>query len=83
MTFSKQYQVLDIHDKCYNKRFMSKDMSKKWNKDANFKLKVLMQQVNAVQEYEDVSLGDERYEKRHISTILSADEIVRVVGKLQ
>ena len=56
---------------------MSKDTSKKWNKDANFKLKVLMQQVNAVQEYEDVSLGDERYKKKQVSRILSADEIMR------
>ena len=62
---------------------MSKDASKEWKKDAKFKLKVCMQQVNAVQEYEDVSLGDERYEKKRFSRILLADEIVRVVRKLQ
>ena len=83
MTFLKQYRVLDIHDKYYNKWFMSKETSKKWKRDAKFKLKVRMQEVNAIQEYEDVSLGDERYEKKHVSEILSADEIVRVVGKLQ
>ena len=83
LTYPKQYRVLDIHDKYYNKWFMSKDTSKKWKKDAKFKLKVRMQQVNAVQEYEDVGLEDERYEKKHVSRILSADEIVRVVGKLQ
>ena len=63
MIFLQQYRVLDIHDKYYNKWFMSKETSKKWKRDAKFKLKVRMQEVNAIQEYEDVSLGDERYEK--------------------
>ena len=83
MTFLKQYRVLDIHDKYYNKWFMSKETSKKWKRAAKFKLKVRMQEVNAIQEYEDDSLGDERYEKKHVSEIWSADDIVRVVGKLQ
>ena len=54
---------MDVHDKYYNKWFMSKVPSKKWKKDSKFKLKARMQEINAVQEYEDVDLHDTLYKK--------------------
>ena len=44
----KQYRVLDIHDKYYNKWFMAKDLQKVFGKDSKYKLKVRMQEVSAI-----------------------------------
>ena len=49
ITVAKHYRVLDVHDKYYNKWFMSKVPSKKWKKDSKFKLKACMKEINAVQ----------------------------------
>ena len=35
VTVAKHYRVIDVHNKYYNKWFMSKVPSKKWNKDLN------------------------------------------------
>ena len=48
VTVSKQYSVVDVHGKYYNKWFISKVPSKKWNKDSRFKLKAHMQEINSV-----------------------------------
>ena len=57
-TVEKYYRVVDVHNKYYNKWFMSKVLSKKWKKNPKFKLKARMKDINAVQEYEDVDLND-------------------------
>ena len=56
VTVAEHYRVVDVHDKYYNKWFMSRLTSNKWKKDSKFKLKDCMQDINAVQEYEDVNL---------------------------
>ena len=47
----KQYRVLDIHNKYYNKWSMAKVPQKVLGKDSKYKLKIHMQEVSAVQEY--------------------------------
>ena len=63
VTVVKHYCVVDVHDKYYNKWFMSKLPGKKWNKDSKFKLKACIQEINAVQEYADVYLHNTFYKK--------------------
>ena len=79
----KQYRVLDIHDKYYNKWFMSKEPRKVFGKDTKYKLKVRMQEVSPVQEYKDVDLNGGSYEKAAISRLLTDGEVKHVVGKLK
>ena len=80
---SKQYRVVDIHDKYYNKWFMAKNPQKIFGKDSKYKLKVRMQEVSAVQEYSDVDLDDGRHKRADISRLLRDDEVKDVVGKLK
>ena len=40
MEISKQYHVIDIHEKYYNKWFMAKVPRKIFRKDSKYKLKV-------------------------------------------
>ena len=54
----KQYRVLDIHNKYYNKWSMAKVPQKVLGKDSKHKLEVHMQEVSAVQEYRDFDLVD-------------------------
>ena len=63
VTVVKHYRVLDIHDRYNKKWFTSKVPIKKWKKESKFKLKARMQDINAVQEYEDVDLHDTLYKK--------------------
>ena len=42
---SKQYRVVDIHDKYYNKWFMAKNPQQFFGKDSKYKLKICMQEV--------------------------------------
>ena len=53
--------MLDIHGKYYNKLFMAKVLQKVFGKDSKYKLKVRMQEVNAVRDYRDVDLGENTY----------------------
>ena len=80
---TKQYRVVDIHDKYYNKWFMAKNPQKIFGKDSKYKLKVRMQEVSAVQEYSDVDLDDGRHKRADISRLLRDDEVKGVVGKLK
>ena len=77
----KQYRVLDIHDKYYNKWFMSKVSQKIFGKNSRYKLKVRMQEVSAVQEYRDIDLDDNTYKKEDISRLLTDDVMEDIVGK--
>ena len=79
----KQYRVIDIHNKYYNKWFMAKVPRKIFGKDSKYKLKVRMQEVSAVQEYSDVDLDDGRHKRADISRLLRDDEVKDVVGKLK
>ena len=79
----KKYRVVDIHDKYYNKWFMSKVQQKILGKDSKYKLKVRMQEVSAVQEYKDVDLDDSTYKRAAISRLPTDDEVKDVVGKLK
>ena len=83
ITIAKHYCVVDVHNKYYNKCFMSKVPSKKWKKDSKFKLKARMQEINMVQEYEDVDLHHAVYEKGAVSRIMTDKEVNDVIGKLQ
>ena len=79
----KQYRVIDIHNKYYNKWFMAKVPRKIFGKDFKYKLKVRMQEVSALQEYSNVDLDDGRHKRADISRLLTNDEVNDVVGKLK
>ena len=66
-TVTKHYRVVDVHDKYYNKWFMSKLPCKKQKKDSKFKLKSHMQDIIMVQEYEYVDLQETLYKKGYVS----------------
>ena len=55
--------MLNIHDKYYNKWFMTKVPQKVLGKYFKYKLKVGMQEVSVVQEYKDVNLDDSTHKK--------------------
>ena len=74
---------MDVHDKYYNKWFMSKLPSKKWKKESKFKLKSRMQEINAVQEYEYVDLHYTFYKMGSVSRIMIDEEIMNVIGQLK
>ena len=80
---TKQYRVVDIHDKYCNKWFMAKNPQKIFGKDSKYKLKVRMQEVSAVQEYSDVDLDNGRHKRADICRLLRDDEAKDVVGKLK
>ena len=63
VTVEKHYRVVDVHNKYYNRWFMSKVTIKKWRKESKFKLKYCIQDINAIQEYGDVNLHDTFYKK--------------------
>ena len=59
---------------------MSKVTINKWKKDYKYKLKAQMQEINAVQEYEDVDLHDIFYKKGSVSRIVTDEEVMNVIG---
>ena len=59
---------------------MSKLTINKWKKDYKYKLKAQMQEINAVQEYEDVDLHDIFYKKGSVSRIVTDEEVMNVIG---
>ena len=71
MKILKQYCVLEIYDKYYNKWFMSKVPQKIFGEDSTYKLKVRMQEVSAVQEYRDADLDDKTYKRTAIRRLLT------------
>ena len=77
--WEKHYRVVYVQDKYYNKWFMSKVPSKKWNKESNFKLKYRMLEINAVQEYEDVDQHEKFYKKGSVSRIVTDGEVMNVI----
>ena len=83
VTVEKQYRVVDVHDKYYNKWFMSKVPSKKWKKNSKFKLKARMKEINAVQDYEDVDLNDTFYKNVSVSRVVTDEEVMNVIGQLK
>ena len=83
VTVEKKYCVLDVHDKYYNKWFMSEVPSKKWKKDSRFKLKACMQEIHAFQEYEDFNLQEKFYKKVYVSLIVTDEEVMNVIGQLK
>ena len=62
---------------------MSKVPSKKWKKDYKFKLKARMQEINAVQEYEDVDLPDTFYKKGYVSRIVTDEDVINFILQLK
>ena len=80
---SKQYCVIDTHEKYYSKWFMAKVRQEIFGKDFKYKVKIHMQEVSAVQEYSDVDLDDGRHKRADISRLLRDDEVKDVVGKLK
>ena len=83
VTIKKEYRVVDIHEKYYNKWFMSKKARKVWGKDSKYKLKVRMQEVDAVGKYSDVNLHHETYKKKDVCRIMTDGEITGVLGQLK
>ena len=62
---------------------MSKIPSKKWKKEYKFKLKSRMQEINAVQGYEDVDLHDTFYKNGSVRRIVTDKEVMNVIGQLK
>ena len=79
MSPSKKNRVVDVHEKYYNKWFMSRLSSKKWNKDYKFNLKDRMQEINAVKEYEDLGLHD----TLSVSQIVTDEEVMNFIVQLK
>ena len=52
-------------------------------KDSKYKLKVRMQEVDAVGKYRDVDLYHETYEKKDVCRLLTEKEITGVIGTLK
>ena len=50
---------------------------------SQYKLKVRMKEVSAVQEYRDANLDDSTYKRADISRLLRDDEVKDVVGKVK
>ena len=48
VTVAKHYRVVDVHEKYYNKWFMSRLTSNECKKDSKLKLKYRMQEINKV-----------------------------------
>ena len=82
VTVAKHYHVVNVHDKYYNKWFMSKVPSKKWNKDSKLKLKSRTHEINEVQEYEDVDLHDTFYKNGSFRRIVIDEDFMNVIGQL-
>ena len=51
--------------------------------EIKIKLKACMQEINAVQEYEDVDLHDPFYKKVSVSRIATDEEVMNIIGKLK
>ena len=62
---------------------MSKKARKAWGKDSKYKLKVRMQEVDAVGKYNDVNLYHETYKKKDVCRIMTDGEITSVLGQLK
>ena len=83
VTVAKHYRVVDVHDKYYNKWFISKVPSNKWKKESKFKLKACMQQINVVQQFEDIDLHDTFYQNGSVSQIVTYEEVMNIIGQLK
>ena len=75
---SKQYHMIDIHGKYYNKWFMAKVPQKVFGEHSKYKLKARMQEVSVAQEYSNVDLDDGRHKRVNISRLLREDEVKNV-----
>ena len=80
----KQYRVLNIHDKYYNKWFMAKVPQKVFGKDSKYKLKIRVQEVSAAQfRSREMLIWMTAHKRAAISRLLRDDEVKDVVGKLK
>jgi len=78
------FRVLMIHEKCCNKWFVSKSLTKRWKKeDKPFKAEIRMLQKNEVDEHCDIELYNTECTKDEICKNIKDDMILDVVGKLQ
>ena len=80
VTFANTLSRCGCPRKNYNKWFMSKVPSKKCTKESSFKLKARMQEMNAVQEYEDVDLHKIFYQKGSVRQTVTDEEVMNVIG---
>jgi len=79
----RQFRVLEIYEKYYNKWFVSPAAAKKWkNEKKPFKMMVRMLKKNAVDEYSDEEMYGTGFNKDEICKNVEDKHIVGVVGKL-
>ena len=79
----RQFRILEIYEKFYNKWFISKEATKRWKKEKKpFKMMVRMLKMNEVDEYSDEEMYGSSFNKDEICKNVEDKMIVNVVGKL-
>ena len=86
-TVRRQYRVLGLYTKFYNKWFMTGDRQRwaptmKEEEKKKYKMAVRMVEPTITGEYEDVDLNDETYKHKNVCKIMDGTMIKSVVGKL-
>ncbi len=78
-----KYRVLEIHEKYYNKWFVSLDSRKRFQKEKKrYKVQARMVVENGVNEYSDVAMYESTFNKDDIVRNIEDCKIIDVVGKL-
>ena len=84
-TISKDYRVLGVYDKFYNKWFMTSE-KKHWgvlmkeDRKKLFKMAIRMMETGSIEDYDDVALDDEDYKLKDICRVIDGNDIVEVKG---
>ena len=81
-TITKDYRVLTVYDKFYNKWCMSTE-KKKWSPIMDGQLKsnaVRMVDDGTLESFEDVRLSDDTYDVHNVITMITGKDIIGVKG---
>ncbi len=84
-TITKDYRVLTVYDKFYNKWYMSTE-KKKWSPIMDGQLKskyrfaVRMVEDGTLESFEDVRLTDDTYDLHHVIKMVTGKDIIGVKG---
>ncbi len=85
ITITKDYRVLTVYDKFYNKWYMSTE-KKKWSPIMDGQLKskyrfaVRMVEDGTLEAFEDVRLTDDTYDLHHVIKMVTGKDIIGVKG---
>jgi len=83
---SKDYRVLGLYDKSYNKWFMTGER-KPWRPrmkaedKKKYKMAICMMEDGGYKEFDDIALTDGRYNLKDICKIVDGNDIVAVKGR--